>query len=402
MQLKKNLFLIVSLFYTLCTIFPLFGDLIRFPVWLPSIFSSVVLIALFPSAIMNKTFYWFVIYAVVLFIFVISGKPLTIGIGSVIDSKKILIEFAFILPAVTIFSGFYYLQDYHLISKYIVLSLIILYLSFVITVPLMIRYNSLREALGEQAEDTIIPGLPGYSLMHAYTLLVPVFCYFFKRTSGKWQILSLGALLSLCYVIYTTYVTTSLLIMILVLFASFFCSEKGGQNMWIVILYSLLVLFILYEAGFFVTVISSIKPLFIDTPVESKLNDFQKSMMEGQVQGGTIVIRQRLHEMSLTSFFSNPLVGTPEVGGHSSILDRLGGMGILGGIPFIMIFVTAFKYLKRLFTTRLAKDFFWMGVVASFIFLIGKGNWGSESWLMCLVLMPFGILTYENRSSRSE
>ena len=111
MSFQKKLFLIVSLLYILYTIFPLFGDLFSIPVWLPSLGAFLVMFLLFPSAFANKVFVWFSIYALVLIVYLFLGRPLTIGIGSVVDSKKIFIEFAYILPSISILSILLYLND---------------------------------------------------------------------------------------------------------------------------------------------------------------------------------------------------------------------------------------------------------------------------------------------------
>ena len=100
--------------------------------------SVAVMFALYPKAFSNNMMTWFWIYAGVLGIYVIIGKPLTIGIGSVADNKKIFIEFAYILPAIGIFSIFDYLKDFELAKKYFIWSNIILYASFVVAVPLML------------------------------------------------------------------------------------------------------------------------------------------------------------------------------------------------------------------------------------------------------------------------
>lgn len=46
----------------------------------------------------------------------------------------------------------------------------------------------------------------------------------------------------------------------------------------------------------------------------------------------------------------------------------------------------------------MAKLFLWVGIIAAFIFLYQKGNWGCEAWLIFMVLMPMGILVYEKQS----
>ena len=394
---RKNIFLCVALFYTLYIIFPLFSDVMRFPVWLPSMLSTVVMIQLFPNALKNKMMYWFGVYAIVLTFFVIIGKPLTIGIGTVADSKKIFIEFAYILPTLCLFSIFYYLKDYHLIKKYVSWSTIILFISFVVAVPLMIRYNSLREALAKQSETFDVPGLPSYSLMHAYTLFVPVVCFYHKYTSGKWKLIGFAALLALFFVVYSTFVTTSLIIMIVIMFFAYTYNDRQRSLYWLFLFLTAIVLYVFYEAGLLVDLIDWIQPFFAGTPVEPKLENVRNILLEGQITGGTIVERQRLHGISWNSFLDNPFWGTSIVGSHSSLLDRFGGMGMIAGIPFLMIFITFFNSFKKMLCSPNVRAFFTIGAIAGFMFLYEKGNWGAESWFFFMVLMPMGLYVADGR-----
>lgn len=395
MTIKKKIFLITALFYILYTIFPLFADTFRIPVWLPSMAVVAVMAVLYPQAFANRTFYWFLAYAMVLVLYVIVGKRLTIGIGTVADSKKIFIEFAYILPTISIFSIISYLDDIDVTRRLVKWSIVMLFVSFIISVPLMIRYNSLREALSEQEETLSVPGLPGYSLMHAYTMFLPALCYAAKVNQGWKRWLAILGVGGLCFVIYDTFVTTSLLIMIAVVLFTVFYTSRNTALFVIIASLLLLIVFVLYQYGFFVALIDWIMPAFEDTAVESKLIDFKASMLQGELTGGTITGRQDLHTISWHSFFQNPFFGTSVVGGHSSLIDRFGGMGFIAGLPFVMIFVSFIKRMVILFDTKLAKAFFWVGIIAGFTYLYQKGNWGSEAWLMYMVLMPMGILSFE-------
>lgn len=395
MTIKKKIFLITALFYILYTIFPLFADTFRIPVWLPSMAVVAVMAVLYPQAFANRTFYWFLAYAMVLVLYVIVGKRLTIGIGTVADSKKIFIEFAYILPTISIFSIISYLDDIDVTRRLVKWSIVMLFVSFIISVPLMIRYNSLREALSEQEETLSVPGLPGYSLMHAYTMFLPALCYAAKVNQGWKRWLAILGVGGLCFVIYDTFVTTSLLIMIAIVLFTVFYTSRNTALFVIIASLLLLIVFVLYQYGFFVALIDWIMPAFEDTAVESKLIDFKASMLQGELTGGTITGRQDLHTISWHSFFQNPFFGTSVVGGHSSLIDRFGGMGFIAGLPFVMIFVSFIKRMVILFDTKLAKAFFWVGIIAGFTYLYQKGNWGSEAWLMYMVLMPMGILSFE-------
>lgn len=395
MNQRKKIFFYIAIFYTLYLVFPLLTDSISIPVWLPSILTSGIIIVLFPKTIQKPITKWFIAYATVLTIYVLIGKPLTIGIGTVEDNKKIFIELSYILPSICIFSVFYYIKDYDLTSKYVKWSVTILYLSFIVAAPLMLEYNSLREAYTEQGEDFMIPGLPGYSLMHSYTLSLPSLCYAVRFSKKKQRILYVIALLIMCYIVYSTYITTSLIIMTFILLFSFLYKENRTLFYGGVFLFIGLILYELFETGVFVDFIDSVYPFFENTPVEQKLNDFRASLVEGQLKGGSITGRQNLHLISWNSFFENPIWGTSVVGGHSSILDRFGGMGILGGFPFMMIIVTFVRQFIKTLSDSNARTFFIMGIFVGFLYLYEKGLWGAENWFMMIVFMPMTIWVLE-------
>ena len=260
------------------------------------------------------------------------------------------------------------------------------------------RYESIRAALSEQDESISIPGLPSYSLMHAYTLFLPVLCYGTKALQGRKRWLALVGLLVLCFVVYDTFVTTSLLLMIAMLIFTFFYSDKSNVLFFIVFGIIAIVVYILYKAGAFISLIDWMMPAFEGTPVEFKLNDFKDSMMQGHITGGSITGRMDYHDVSIDAFFRNPIFGSSVAGGHSTLMDRLGGMGLVVGLPFIMIFASFIQNMLKKFETRKAKVFFWVGIVVGIVFLYEKGNWGYQSWLMYMVLMPRGILVFERKS----
>ena len=396
---KKTLFFVTAMLYTAYILFPLLSDIITIPVWLPSILTVVVTLFLYPNAFRNKVFYWFLVYAVVLAVYLFMGRKLTIGIGTVEDEKKIFIEYAFLLPAIALFSVMCYLNDMRVIKQYVRWSIILLYVSFIVAVPLMQRYSSLRTAMDiHYYENMNIPGLPGYALMHAYTLFLPVMCYAIKvlRNGMKWM--AFIGVVVLCYVIYDTFVTTSLILMISILIITWAYTGKNPGIFWFFVILSLLILYTFYLSGFFVLFIDWIRPVFEGTPVEVKLLDLRDSMTQGELTGSSIVVRREKHDSSWLSFLSNPLIGSGKVGEHSSLLDRFGGMGLFVGIPFVMIIVSYIKQMRVLYRTQFAKVFWGIGLVAGFVFLLEKGIWGAEGWLFYMVLMPMGILLLERKT----
>ncbi len=400
---REKLFFGVVILYILYIAFPLFGDILKIPVALPSIAVSIMVMVLYPSSWQTKYFRWFLVYAVILAIYVFIGKPLTIGIGTVTDSKKILIEYAYILPPLLISGAISKINSESIEQKIGAWALAILVVSFVYILPVLINNSGiLREDLF--SKDAVrVPGLPTYGLMHAYALLVPALCYGIKYSFAKKnKVVNCCILLLFCYVIYKTSITTSLILMMAsILFAIFYKAGNRTRNMISLTLISIIcVLF--YFVGVFETIIDWLLPLFEGTPVEYKLIDIKLSLEAGHTVGGTLTVRQSLHQMSWSSFFHNPLFGVPEVGNHSSLIDRLGGMGLFCFLPFLLIITTHVKSVSRRLPVQVeTQTFYSISIAICLIYMYMKGNWGCESWLFMMVLIPSVIKLFYCRDDRS-
>ncbi len=196
----------------------------------------------------------------------------------------------------------------------------------------------------------------------------------------------------LLFVIYSTFITTSLLVSLVVLLLVL--AYRGTKTpfflLTLVVLY--FTLWVLNKAGVFVDLIDVIYPYFDGTAVDSKLDDIRASLIDGEIQGNTLVGREDLHRISWNSFFRSPIWGTSIAGGHSAIVDRLGGLGLLGGLPFIMMFISFYRMIFPRLLPYQIRYFFITGFGAGMIYLYEKGLWGCENWLMLMVMMPSVLL----------
>ena len=101
--------------------------------------------------------------------------------------------------------------------------------------------------------------------------------------------------------------------------------------------------------------------------------------------------------MSWLAFSENFLIGgTSPVGGHSQIIDRLGGMGNIPFIPFVMIIVSFIRMTLRIIRDKEQLIFYYLGLFSVFMLLYQKGLFGQEGWLFLTILMPGLIITFRN------
>lgn len=405
MPIKKKLFLIVSLLYILYTVVPFMRDLISIPGWVISLLSFGLLLILYPEAFFNKVVMWFSLYILVLFLYLTFNKPLTIGIGTVADSRKLIIEAAFILPSISIFSVLAYLKDARLYKIISITTLIFIALSFLYLIPLILTGNtSLRDAMSlEMYQNIRTPGIPTYTLMHAYIILVSAVFFGIKVARSKQKIMLLIVFGFLIFIIINTYITTSLVVTVAVITFGLLYDNKNRIKSIIRISIIALVFLMIFPTGIFLQLMDFLVDFFEGTAAESKMVDFRNILIAGDMSDAqNLTGRAGLHIISLRAFVDNVLFGSYPVGGHSNLLDRLGGLGLFGFIPFIMIIISQLKLNLQLIKGSEERMFYLLGFGSAFVLLLTKGLFGQEGWLFMMVLMPGLIINFSNVKKQVE
>lgn len=393
---RTPFFLGAVVLYIVYMTFPIFSDLTGIPIEVPAIALTLVGVILYPRAIKNTVFRYACIYLSIIFIYVFVGKKITIGIGSLADTKKVIIEAAWILPSVIIYSCLQYLNDRKAYKIIAISSISALIASFVYLLPiLLIHSNVLRADTQAIIDGTAGFGLPNYTLMHAYVFAIPALCYSFKLSQNKfvWA----GIILLFYYIIIHTYVTTSLFVTTVIIIAALLYKQNSKKGIMVFALIAVIV-YLFYLIGLWSAIIDLILPIFQGTSVEYKLIDIKDSLTFGKIEGGSLVDRMDYHQMSIDAFFSNPLFGNKNIGGHSTLLDRLGGMGLVVFIPFIMIFISFIKSFKGIFITNSAKFFWFCTILSVAVFLYNKGLFGAEGWLFFFVIAPSLLIYIQDKA----
>lgn len=400
---KKNIFFLISLFYVIYVTFPLFSYLIPFPEWFINLSTFFLILILYPKAYANKAVLWFTIYAVILAFFVLGGKPLTIGIGTVTDSKKIFIEYAFLLPSLSIFSTLYYLNDYRLYRKIAIVCLLSIVISFLIIIPQILSNNNiLRTNYSSYLNGgNRLPSIPNYLLMHAYVLLVSPILYGIRVFSGRNKWILLALLLIVVFVVINTYVTTSIIITFAMIAMIVVYKDKRRIRNSILMSLILITVLFLHMSGAFVQIFDYLIDFFEGTAVQPKIEGFKYIYLFGDIEnsGGHITGRMSRHDLSWDAFFENILIGgRSPVGGHSSLIDRLGGMGLVTFIPFIMIIVAHVRLMLRVIVNSQQRLHYYLGLGAALLILYQKGLFGQEGWFFLMILLPGLLISFRNSS----
>ena len=387
---KDKAFILFSFFYIAYSIFPLFADTTGIPIFIPALTVTAVFLLMYPKAFWGQSTKWFVVYVGVLFLYIVLGKPIFINALSptLSSTYRIIIESAWILPNITIMNVLLYRNNTRLYELVGYGSLALLVVSFLYVLPLvMSTSNILREDL-HNLEVARPQGLPGYDLMHAYTLMILPLCLWVKESGGKIRYCYLAILLLFAYMVVQTAVSTSLVVMAMaVLFACIFNIKKLQRS---ILVFSLLLIigYVLSQYGFFLKVVDGLMPYFEGTAVSIKLEDLHTSMVQEEVTGSSLTGRMNHHLTSIDSFLNNPIVGSDLAGRHSKILDLLGAMGLLAFIPYFMILYTGLKRYAFRIKDKELKSYLYFSFILAGVYLCTKGIFGSPGYLFMMVIVP--------------
>lgn len=397
---RETLFLLVSFFFILYNAFPLLGDLMPVPPQFVCIFTTISLALLYPFSLKHKAVISFFAFILILFVNGIMGRYVHIN-GLANDALpltwRLLIEIAWVLPALLIMSILSILNSPKLYKIIGYGSVIILTISFLFILPVLISSsNILREAMQEEELDFVKPiGLPDYTLMHAYTFMLPALCLFAKVNSGRKRILMMCVIALFYYVILQTAVTTSITLGTVVIIAAILYNRHNPLLTILSFLFLVILFLFAYSSDLILKLVDGLMPYFEGTAVQFKLEDLHSSILAGRIQGGSFEGREALHTISQNSFLANPFIGGGKAGGHSQVFDILGTVGIIGFIPFALILWYTFKNYFQLLERNFVKLYLIATFIVPFIYLYHKGIFGATGWLfMCVIAPCLIIATY--------
>lgn len=394
---REKLFVYVSFFFILFNAFPLFEDLIPIPAQYVCIITTICLALLYPNALLHKAVRYFSLFIVILSVNGILGRYIHInGLANYALPLpwRLLIEIAWILPSLLIMSTLNILNNSKLYKILGYGSVIVITISFLYILPILTNNsNILRAAMHEENLDFAKPfGLPNYTLMHAYTFMLPGLCLLAKVNTGKNRIIMIIVIALFYYVITQTAVSTSITLGTLIIIASILYNHNHKDKTIISFLCVGGLFVAIYYSGLILNIIDGIMPFFEGTAVQFKLEDLHDSIVGGVLQGDSFEGREALHNISKDSFFANPIFGGGRAGGHSQMLDILGTVGIIGFIPFFLVIWNSLKSYLRPLSNDLARLYMFVSFTVSFVYIYHKGIFGATGWLFMCVIAPCLIM----------
>lgn len=398
MGAKERWFVAITLFYIAYMVFPFVKSVTHIPEWFVCMAVSIFLLIPFFSYLRQRFLFWLFLYFLVLLLYSIFGHPFHInGLG---DSsplfRRLTIEIAWILPSLLICAIVIGLRNPSVYRQIALGSIIILSISIVILLPSLISYGRiLRENLSmiDNGEQELAANLPGYTLMSCYSFFMPVLLYGFRCRPGLLKFLYGLIIVLFVYAIIKTEITTSFIAVVLVFCSALIYRNEDVEHMKsvIAVLFMLVLIWFLYETGVILILAEKLIELYQGTAAQSKFIEFRDFVL-GDEDEGNVSLRKYLRDMSLQCFYMNPLIGSDGVGGHSSLLDRLGSMGLIGFIPFVAMLISNVKIWSKQMPDRAALYYYFIGVFIVFMFLYMKGLFGAEGMLFFTVIIPVSVI----------
>lgn len=349
----------------------------------------------------TRSFTFFLLYIIVVFLNVISGDLFFP------TPRSAVFEIMWVLlPAVFLF-GFLKKGNEKISNATVVMVLIIIICnaigsSFIEMVfPGSIRaLNAETRLTGESALQNYYFrfGLANYALPHAVTMVIPLLIMGLKFPIEKKRKLFLLASLIACLVlIYLSGATGALLTGIFALVISVMTKNKTGTGRLLLFFVSgVSLMFLLGNDRLLLSMLE-----WFDGVIggqghfHNKIMDFETLIMYGE-STGDINERESLYTATIEAIIEHPLFGVNEgTGGHSALLDRCAALGLVGFLPFLLFIYTQIKQSISIIKKQ-SVVFYLESVIVAFMMLTIKAIDRWEMWLFLFTVLPLLTRYIEN------
>jgi hypothetical protein len=209
------------------------------------------------------------------------------------------------------------------------------------------------------------------------------------RNDKRKRILCLLSLVSCLVLVYYSGATTALILGILALIIALFTlNESGKRPLVFLIIIGVILIPIISNKALMLSFLDWTDSLVgYEGYFHGKIQDFQQLLLYNE-STGDIEAREDLYTMTINAIIANPLIGSNElIGGHSTILEHWGDLGLVGLVPYFLFIISQIKLSSKYFQED-SKVFFYEGVFFAFMMLLIKHMDTWESWLFLFLLLP--------------
>jgi hypothetical protein len=328
------------------------------------------------------------------------------GVGNSINMLWVVKQISWPLLAILMSTYFLTVTDYYGLGLVIISSLLFIAITSITTNLGFIIYPNATRMLAAGAGDEFTRiflkmGIGGYGFFTGIAFLSPVLGYYLKlnNLSTKMKASLICYLALIIYTIAKAQLTTALITSVLFLLTSIFVKTNKFQGFVFISLITLGIVFIFRSLiGDFLIFIGD--NVFPESLIDQKLTDIAMTFTRDNsftynVSDTSDRLRRSL--MSFQSFLKNPLIGGGNVSGHAFWLDQLGQFGLLGIIPWVLIFKDQIRiYQKHLSSNYMS--FYLLSILAIIVFGLFKGGLGSAQVMVSVFFLVPGIYFLEFNS----
>ncbi|WP_170272235.1 O-antigen ligase family protein, partial [Clostridium tarantellae] len=253
------------------------------------------------------------------------------------------------------FISYFVLQekDIKFHKNVMILILAIFFINIILSFNVLLKDSNairiLATAKGNEYYSSL--GASGFDITYSLVLIIPSLIYFISKC--KWSlkiIFSLFLTITLIYIYKSSY-TIVIIATILSICIYFFLSFKGFLR-YIFVLLGLICTMWLLNPEFIYNTLTLLSEKIGDINISTRINDIG-NLIKFNDNTALSLDRLNLYNNSIQAFLQSPILGVffinPNyvLSGHSTILDILGGLGLVGFVPFIMILYYSYKFSIR-------------------------------------------------------
>ncbi len=274
--------------------------------------------------------------------------------GSNISLTWIFQEVFGVFISILMYIYFIKSEDYYGLAIVSIISLIFILITSCTSIIGILSFpGSVRvmASTGTETENLMLMkiGIAAYGFFASLIFICPIFIYYLKDGDTKIfykGLIIIGLILIFFSLIKSEFITALILSGISIFFSFFVKGSIKRTN--IVLVFILLLVFIIFN-NIVADTTRLIANLFPDSQlINSHLNDVANVIELGDFSPAskqTYFSSSRLYlsSISFDRFLANPIIGSGWGGGHATWIDRLGMFGLIGFLPWIIIFAQQFK-----------------------------------------------------------
>ena len=309
------------------------------------------------------------------------------------SSKGYMLDAINIFIPLSIYSYYRLTKNYKLLSELIKVFFVFVGITAITSIigfelfPEAVRFNAAFEndaALGlEKAKFFERIGIGNYGFFYGCAFSIPVLVYYVKK--GNSHILKLAVLIIILYSIIKSNYTAAFLFAFGGLFFALIGMKKFRNNRSFIIL--IILVFIIIPSSVYYGFLNTISGVIEEGAVlQDRIIDLAYTINEDYAETHASGRLARIPYL-LKQFISSPIWGGGNSTGHVFWLDILSVFGILGIIPFIMLFNYHIKNNLKFFKDDF-KYYYLLSMSAFFINGFIKNSGGFHVFFIIFLIIP--------------